>query len=103
MLNKFDPDALEREFKILDQSDHRNLVKTYGAKVGKIKYPDGEEREIAYMAMEFLEKGEFFDYIFFLKSGFTEKMHVIFSRKFSKASRAATTAVLLTVTSKLTI
>lgn len=74
MLNKFDPEALEREFKILDQLDHKNLVKTYGAKVGKLKYPDGEEREIAYMAMEFLEKGELFDYIFFPKSGFSEKI-----------------------------
>jgi serine/threonine protein kinase len=62
------------ELDMLQKINHRNIINLKGANKGQIKKPDGRVKIVDFIVLELAENGELFDYLYFPKKGFGEKM-----------------------------
>jgi serine/threonine protein kinase len=62
------------ELEMLQKIDHKNIINLKAANKGQIKKQDGRSKIVDYIALELAENGELFDYLYFPKKGFGEKM-----------------------------
>jgi serine/threonine protein kinase len=62
------------ELEMLQKIYHKNIINLKAANKGEIKKPDGRSKIVDYLVLELAENGELFDYLYFPKKGFGEKM-----------------------------
>jgi serine/threonine protein kinase len=62
------------ELEMLQKINHKNIINLKGANKGQIKKADGRTKIVDYIVLELAENGELFDYLYFPKKGFGEKM-----------------------------
>jgi serine/threonine protein kinase len=62
------------ELDMLQKINHKNIINLKGANKGCIKKSDGRNKVVDYIVLELAENGELFDYLYFPKKGFGEKM-----------------------------
>jgi serine/threonine protein kinase len=71
---KLDPKIFEKEIKILNLIHHNNIVNIISSGEGPIIKEGIKSENYKYIVLEYAEKGDLFDYVFFPQSGFGEKI-----------------------------
>lgn len=61
------------EIDMLKKINHPNIINLKDGNRGTIKKPDGRQKTVDYIVLEYAANGELFDYLFFPRSGFGER------------------------------
>lgn len=70
-----------QEIEMLKIVNHPNIINLKAGNKGNLKKPDGSSKVVDYIVLEYASNGELFDYIYFPKKGFPEKIaRVIFKQ-----------------------
>jgi serine/threonine protein kinase len=69
----------QAEIEMLKKINHPNIINLRDCNRGVYKKPNGNKKVIDYIVLEYAENGELFDYVYFPRKGFTERVcRVIF-------------------------
>ena len=81
-------DILKRESEILSLIHHENIVNLIDYGEGSIKKKKSSSKNYPYLTLEYAEKGELFNYIYFTKKGFNEDFSKIIFKGIIKGMKA---------------
>ena len=81
-------DILKRESEILSLIHHENIVNLIDYGEGSIKKKKSSSKNYPYLTLEYAEKGELFNYIYFPKKGFNEDFSKIIFKGIIKGIKA---------------